>query len=304
MSLLRADHAFLNTPTVVTAVFVLLLVACPGKIAAHPPPQTQGEVVWQLDTHDGLPAPVQRAAFDPQRGTALLATLGGLYEVVDSTIRPIAERPAPEAKMTLAPGGGLYVWRTPSDGPEALWAADVFDIDGNLLGSLRPAEDPGGFGALLLGNMGRLIVTVLAIDDWRGTHGRFLYTFWSREGEILNRVERPSQESAVVAADGTSLLLLGEDSASAYASIHGRWFVTPPNLRRLSKRRRSRGRNDCSPQPPRQPRDWPCPRGHRWTPNRGSGNADACPSPPIGTRRVGRSDQRYRPVFLPRIRNR
>jgi len=218
MSLLRADHAFLNTPTVVTAVFVLLFVACPGKIAAHPPPQTQGEVVWQLDTHDGLPAPVQRAAFDPQRGTALLATLGGLYEVVDSTIRPIAERPAPEAKMTLAPGGGLYVWRTPSDGPEALWAADVFDIDGNLLGSLRPAEDPGGFGALLLGNMGRLIVTVLAIDDWRGTHGRFLYTFWSREGEILNRVERPSQESAVVAADGTSLLLLGEDSASAYAS--------------------------------------------------------------------------------------
>ncbi len=180
-------------------------------------PSANGTLVWEVQNQRELKGPVQSAAFDAERGTAYLATLGNLYEMRDGKVRLSTEPPAPGAQVQLAPGGKLVAWLVPDRGPQGMFAILLTDISGHRLAELRLEDPPLGFGALVLGFEGRLIVTVTPLDDPQGAHGRFQYTFWNRDGMLLERVVRPQREIPVAAADGSSLLLLGEKQATAYA---------------------------------------------------------------------------------------
>jgi hypothetical protein len=172
---------------------------------------------WRLATAKDIPAPVQRAAIDPATGVAYLATLAQLYEVRDGRARAVTKRPHHDARLLLAPEGGMYAWLIPDEASERLFFARLVDISGEHLADLEMKKAPYGFGGLYLGTRGRLVVTVSALDDWQGSGGRFLYGFWSRDGSLLGTVLRPEREIGIVAADGRAFLLLGSKEALAFS---------------------------------------------------------------------------------------
>ena len=173
--------------------------------------------VWKLRVPGDIAAPVQRAAIDRDPGTVHLATLTELYHLQNKAVKRVGEKPPPNGQIALADGGAVYAQLTPADGPVPLWHIKLASVSGDTLATLRPETPPLGFGGIYLGYRGKLIVTVTAIDDWRGIRGRYRFTFWNLEGEILNTVIRPTREFGVVAADGSAFLLLGEKEATAYS---------------------------------------------------------------------------------------
>jgi hypothetical protein len=195
----------------------MILAALTGCAYTQPRPAGQNRLSWQLRTPRDLPAPVQQAAIEPGLRTVHLATLGNLYEVRDAKAVALTKSPVPEARIMLAPGGGVYAWLIPNGKPEALYGAQLKNMEGKVLANLTIDEPPHGFGILYLGFRGGLIVTAAALDDWRGIRGRYLYTFWSLEGKVLRKLIRPSRGIGILAEDGTALLLLGEKEATAYS---------------------------------------------------------------------------------------
>jgi hypothetical protein len=211
-------------------VIVLLLLIC---LAALPSPaNADGRQVWTIPGKGEHMAPVQSAAFDRERGTVYLATLGSLFEVHDGVPHLVAEPPVPGAEIMLAPGGELIAWLLPNEqaAPEVFdeeqrkapvggpLVVNLMKLPGEDIVELRDKEPPFGCGALILGLQGRIIVTITALDDWQGVHGRYRYTFWRSDGEMLTTVVRPEREIPIVGADGRSLLLLGRKEAIAYSS--------------------------------------------------------------------------------------
>jgi hypothetical protein len=213
-----------------TGVIVPLLLIC--LTALPSPASAEGRLLWTVPGKGEQIAPVQSAALDRERGTVYLATLGNLYEVREGTPHLIAEPPAPGAQLLLAPGGELFAWLLPNDQsfpevpseqqqPAAIggpYIVNLRDLSGEMLVELRHEKPPFGCGALILGLQGRIIVTITALDDWQGVHGRYRYTFWRRNGEMLANVVRPEREIPVVGADGRCLLLLGRKEAIAYSN--------------------------------------------------------------------------------------
>lgn len=201
---------------------VPLLVACEEQ--KSPPdnnkdarPLTSGKLVQEISSQRELGAPTQAAAFDPKSHAIYLATLSSLYEVSDGKIKPIDKAPAPNSQIMLAPGGGIYAWLIPDQKSNGLYIIHLMDIRGKQLSELRLKEEPYGFGALVLGFKGKTIVTITALDDHEGAHGRFQYTFWNRDGRLLEKVILPESAIPIVGADGLSLLLLGPQEATAYS---------------------------------------------------------------------------------------
>jgi hypothetical protein len=188
--------------------------------------------VWEVQNQRDLRGAVQSAAFDEASGTAYLATLANLYEVQDGKVRPVSKPPAPGAQVQLAPGGKLFAWLVPDQRPQGMYDILLMDITGRRLAELRLDDPPLGFGALVLGHEGRLIVTATPLDDPQGVHGRFQYSFWSRDGKLLERVVRPQREIPVAGADGASLLLLGEKEANAYAADGKRLWTLDGRFRK------------------------------------------------------------------------
>ncbi len=210
----------LKTLSLLATVAVPFLVAC--EETKSPPvhterPLTGGELVLEIPNQRELGGPIQSATFDPQRRTVYLATLVNLYAVRNGETSPIAKPPAPGAQLLLAPGGGIYAWLIPDEKSNGLYLIHLMDIGGERLAELRLKEPPHGFGALVFGFRGKTIVTVTALDDWQGAHGRFQFTFWSRDGQMLNKVILPERAIPIVGADGMSLLLLGPKEATAYS---------------------------------------------------------------------------------------
>jgi hypothetical protein len=211
-------------------VIVPLLLIC--LTALPSPANAEGRQVWTVPGKGEQFAPVQSAAFDRERGTVYLATLGNLFEVRDGMPHLVAEPPVSGAQILLAPGGELFAWLLPNDQsfPEVIserrepvavggpYLVNLMDLSGERLTELRHEKPPFGCGALILGHQGRIIVTIAALDDWQGVHGRYRYTFWRRDGEMLANVVRPEREIPVAGADGRSLLLLGKKEALAYTN--------------------------------------------------------------------------------------
>ncbi|MDH5618771.1 MAG: hypothetical protein OEZ11_09020 [Gammaproteobacteria bacterium] len=194
-----------------------LLSALLSCALAEVQPATGDKNVWKLRVPGDIPAPVQRAAIDRDPGTVHLATLTELYHVQNKDIQRVSARPGPNGQIALASGGAVYAQLTAADGPAPLWHVQLFSVAGESLATLRPETPPLGFGGIYLGYRGKLIVTVTAIDDWRGIRGRYRFTFWNLDGQILKTVIRPTREFGVIAADGSSFLLLGEKEATAYS---------------------------------------------------------------------------------------
>lgn len=189
-----------------------------AQVAPAPGRAAKGaERVWELQNQRDLSGAVQSASFDADHRTAYLATLANLYEVRDGKAASIAKPPAPDAQMQLAPGGKIYAWLVPDEKAQGLYLVHLMDTTGARLAELRLGESPYGFGALILGFEGRLIVTVTPLDDWQGVHGRFQYTFWSRDGRELGKVIHPEREIPIAGEDGESFLLLGEKQAAAFS---------------------------------------------------------------------------------------
>ncbi len=217
-SLERKTEASRVKPAGLVTVGIVIVALVTGLTTEARARAPQTAATWQLATAKDIPAPVQRAAFDPGSETAYLATLTNLYEVRNGRARSIAKMPRHGARLLLAPGGGMYAWLIPDDKPADLFTVQLVDISGEFLADLQLEKAPYGFGGLHLGARGRLVVTVSALDDWQGGHGRFLYAFWSRDGRLLGTVVRPEKEIGIVAADGTSILLLGEKEALAFSA--------------------------------------------------------------------------------------
>ena len=177
----------------------------------------RGYVEWEVQNQRDLRGAVQSIWFDAEHGVAYLATLASLYKVRDGKAERIAEPPAPGAQIQLAPGGKVYAWLIPEERAQGMYLVRLMDTAGGQLAELKPSEPPYGAGALILGFEGKLIVTVTPLDDWQGVHGRFRHTFWSRDGRELGKVITPEREIPVAGADGGSLLLLGDQQATAYS---------------------------------------------------------------------------------------
>jgi hypothetical protein len=207
-------------------LFVLaVLVACvptptPTEEVTPKPEETPkpGGVVWELFTDEDYRGPVQRGVVSPAGEVAYLATMATLYQVGDGEAWPIAERPEEEARLALAPGGGVYAWLIPEPDWQGLFFVRLMDISGEQLAELQLEEFPYGFGALYLGFEGNLIVTASPVDDWESLEGRFQYTFWNQEGEALDSVIRPGRQIGLLDPSGTAILLLGEQEATAFSA--------------------------------------------------------------------------------------
>jgi len=201
----------------IVSILAALLLAVTSPALSQDQSPVDGKVAYELRTHKELPAPVQRAAIDPELHTVRLATRGNLYKMEKKAAQPVTKGPAPNAQLVLAPGGLVYAWLVPAGGPAQLWDIHLRSISDDFLAKLKPEEAPHGFGAIYLGFRGKLIVTVTPIDDWQGIHGRFRYTFWNLKGRALNVLIRPTCETGIMATDGKSFLLLGREEAAAYS---------------------------------------------------------------------------------------
>lgn len=201
----------------ISLVLILLAVL---SAACSPDGQTPviEKATWVLRTPGEIPAPVQRAAIDPDHRTAYLATQTNLFTVRDGVAKSLTKQPTPNTEIALAPGGSVYALLEPANGgPAPLWNIQLRKITGESLAQLKPKEAPFGFGGIYLGFRGKLIVTVTAIDDWRGIRGRYRFTFWDVDGRVLKTVIRPTREIGIMASDGSSFLLLGKKEATAYS---------------------------------------------------------------------------------------
>jgi hypothetical protein len=201
-------------------IVISYLVGHANHLSASPEPK--GRVVWELFKDKDYQGQIQRGAVDAQRRITYIATRAALYEVKDDKkIRIIAQYPKEEkeAKLALAPGGGVYAWLIPHPSWQGLFLVRLFNNSGNKIAelSLKNKNPPYGFGALYLGFQGKLIVTATPLDDWEGIRGRFQFTFWNQLGRILNTVVLGGRHMAVLDPTGEAIVLLGEKEAIAFS---------------------------------------------------------------------------------------
>ena len=199
---------------------VLFLITCIILVTyAHAQTNQQGsrKHAWEISNQRDLGAAVQSAAFDPKYNSVYLATLVNLFEVRDGKATSIAKSPTPGSQLQLAPGGNIYAWLFTEEKSRGLYFGYLMDIQGNRLAELRLDSPPYGFGALVLGLEGKLILTATPLDDWQGVHGRFRYTFWSKDGHVLETVIRSEREIPIASVDGGAVLLLGRKESTAYS---------------------------------------------------------------------------------------
>ena len=230
MKIILIHSGFARFASSIVIVLFVFLAFSTGTTKAQS--LNQGKVIWELITGDNLLSPVQRAAFAPKNETVYLATFGNLYAVKDGLARSVMQPPEPDARFGLAPGGKLSAWLIPVEGEEPYWDVYIRDLSSKAQIQLKPREAPKGFGGLYLGYQGNLIVTFTPLDDWRGITGRYRYTFWSRDGQPIVKVIRPTPALAVVASDGSSLMLLGEKEATAYSAKGEKLWNIEGNFRK------------------------------------------------------------------------
>jgi hypothetical protein len=204
---------------IVAILLVVLTTSCAGPSPTQKPEEpVPDKVVWELFTDQDYVGPVQRGVVDAAGEVVYLATMATLYRVEGEKVEVIGKRPEEEAHLLLAPGGELYAWLIPEPNWQGLFSVHLMDLSGEQLAELWLEEFPYGFSALHLGFQGNLIVTVSPLDDWQGIEGRFQYTFWNREGKMLNMVILPSRQLGVLDPAGTTILLLGEEEATAFSA--------------------------------------------------------------------------------------
>ena len=161
---------------------------------------------------------VQSVAFD-RSGTAWVATRQGLYRVPEGERSQVVDVAAGKGdQFAVAPGGDIYARLMTRGAPGGLFTVELIELRRRRIAELRLPEFPFGFGRLYLGGAGDLIVTATPLDDPEGLGGDFLYVFWSREGQELSRVTLKGLRTGIVDAEGTALLLLGENEAIAVSS--------------------------------------------------------------------------------------
>jgi len=204
------------------------MVGYANNLSASPDPK--GRVVWELLRAQDYEGPIQRGTVDAEGRIAYLATRGKLYQIQTQdgrpVVRPIAEKPKKgpdqdimkKAFLALAPGGGVYAWMIPHPFGRGLFFVRLFDLSGNQIGELNLKDFPYGFGSLYLGFQGKIIVTTSPLEDWQGIRGRFQFTFWGKDGTILNkeRVILDGRHMATLDPAGESILFLGDNRAKAY----------------------------------------------------------------------------------------
>jgi hypothetical protein len=202
-------------------------------------PEPEGRVVWELSRDRDYQGQIQRGAVDAQGRITYLATRATLYEVQnDKRIRIIAQYPKEEmeAKLAIAPGGGVYAWLIPQPSWKGLFLVKLFNLSGKQMAelSLKNKNPPYGFGAFYLGFQGKLIVTATPLDDWEGIRGRFQFTFWNHLGRILNSLVLGGRHMAILDPSGEAILLLGDKEAIAFSPEGKELWRYPGKFRKAS----------------------------------------------------------------------
>jgi len=202
--------------------------------------EPQGRIVWELLKDKANLGPVQRGVVDPEGKVVHLATLSTLYEIQDGKVQRIIEQPEKEARLALAPGGGIYSWLCPHPQRRGHFYVKLFDLPGKGMAELKLKEFPYGFGTLYLGLKGKLIVTASALDDPDGIRGRFQINFWNQQGEMLEKVILEGRQAGVKDLSGEAILFLGEKEATAF-SASGKKLWPRPLTGRFRKAAIARG---------------------------------------------------------------
>lgn len=203
---------------IILVLFVGTVLAIAGGNHSLATPDLHGEVVWCLVTDKDYLGPVQSSAVDPEGKVTYLATTATLYAVKSGKVEVLSKRPEKEARVALAPGGGVYAWLLPHSYGHGLFYVRLFDISGNELGDLKLDGPPYGFSTLYLGTRGKLILTASPLDDWHGIKGRHQFNFWDKGGKMLRKVVLSGKQAGIVGADGEMILLLGEQKATAFSA--------------------------------------------------------------------------------------
>jgi len=217
-----------RTATTFALVFgTILSVACTTL-----KPAKDERLAWQFPQPTTEVGAVQRAGIVGVEKEVYLATLTKLYQVVDGRKQIVSEPPKPDARILLAPGGGVYAWLIPLPDQPGLHSILLRRMPAIDVAELRSKYAPRGEGGLLLGFQGNLIVTITPLDDWQGVRGRFRYSFWNNRGDALTQVVLSHQYKAILDPAGTAILLLGRDEAIAYSSDGRRLWRVPGHYRK------------------------------------------------------------------------
>ncbi|MBI3187077.1 MAG: hypothetical protein HYZ31_04275 [Gammaproteobacteria bacterium] len=139
-----------------------------------------------------------------------------LYNIREGKPLLVAKTPQDDAYLQLAPGGKVYAWLVPNPAWQGLSSIQLMSMPYKKVSELHLDEFPYGFGALILGYEGNIIVGVSPLDDWQGLTGRFQFTFYNREGKLLKKLILPKPYTWVLDPLGNALLLLGTDDAIAF----------------------------------------------------------------------------------------
>lgn len=169
----------------------------------------------ELRTGIDFRAPIVRAAvIGPD--DLVLATHAELYRVRGGQASLAVRQIAPNARLVLAPGGRVYAWVRAQGEPHRV-TTEV------LLRTLEGREGPtlnvtkvAGEAEVILGADGKLILTRAPELDWEGRFGNFRLTFWSADGRELRSLSLP-YGPAVVASDGSAVVILTEKAAHAFS---------------------------------------------------------------------------------------
>lgn len=177
-----------------------------------------GEVAWELRVTRDLPAPVVRGAVDADGKAVWLATHAALFRVGDGRAQPASKQPAADARLLLAPGGGVYAWVVPDENlRNPTTRITLHRTSGEMLAELK-TEPAAGLEVMFLAFRGKAIVTAAPLDDPEGTRGRFRLTFWALDGRALASALLDERPNLVFAQDGSAALHLGAKSARAFTS--------------------------------------------------------------------------------------
>ena len=204
--------------------------------------QPKGQILWRLNTDIHYQGPVQRSVVDFENKVVYLATLTSLYGVREGKVEEIARRPEKEkeARLLLAPGGDVYAWLLPDSHGRGLFYIRLFNISGGIIAELRLKDFPYGFNAFYMGFKGRILVTASPLDDRDGIGGRFQYTFWNQQGDILKRLPMDGQQTCVLDGAGTTILFLGKKEAVAYSPRGDKLWGLPDRFRKAAVTREGR----------------------------------------------------------------
>jgi hypothetical protein len=215
-------------------LFFMLIAATVCLVCQPRSVQAENGVVWEFFTNRDYRGSVQRGAVDAASGEIYLATMATLYGVHDGEIFAAAERPKENARLHLAPGGGVYAWLIPYNTWDGLFSVRLMQVPDKQIAELRFEEFPHGFSALYLGFQGKLVVTATPLEDWQSLTGRFRYTFWSRDGRALKKLEVPGQQVGILDGTGTTILFLGQKAVTAFSASGKQLWQLPGQFRKAA----------------------------------------------------------------------